>query len=133
MAATAARPGAGPLFILPVRRHAELGVFMHLFGANLDLNRFPARPKHHGVNRLVAVRFRVGDVIIKFVRQMTIVGMHDPQRRVAILQTFSDDTYRAHIKQLIKSEMLLLHFAPDAIDMLRTPVYLSLHAFIFHF
>ncbi len=77
---------ARALFVLPVRGHAQLGVFMHLPGADLNLDGFAARPQHHGVDRLVAVGFRVGDVVVELVRQMAEVGMHDAQRRIAILQ-----------------------------------------------
>ncbi len=125
--------GRGAFFILPVRRHAQFGVFMHLFGTDLDLNGFTARPQDHGVDRLVTVRFGVSDIIIEFIRQVTIVRMHYPQRGVAVLQTFSDNTHGAHVKEFIKRQMLFLHFAPDAINMFWSSVDFRLHAFVFHF
>ncbi|CCJ89655.1 hypothetical protein BN132_1583 [Cronobacter turicensis 564] len=120
------------LFVLPVRRHAELRLFMHLFGADLDFNGFTAGAKHHGMNRLVTVGFRVGDVIIKFIGQMAIVRMHDPERGVAVLEALRDNAHGTHVKQFVKRQMLFLHLAPDAVDMFRTPVDLRLHALFLH-
>ena len=59
--------------------------------------------------------------------------MHDPQRGIAVLQALGDNTHRPHVKQLVEGEMFFLHFAPDAVDMLGTPVDLSLDALGFHF
>ncbi len=105
---------------------------MHLFGADLDFNRFTARPQNHGMDRLIAVRLRIGDVIVKLIRHVTVMGVNNPQCGVAVLQTLGNDTHGAHIEQLIKGEMLFLHFAPDAVDMLRTAINLGLHALFFH-
>ncbi|MNP52579.1 hypothetical protein D3C76_1469800 [compost metagenome] len=84
------------------------------------------------MDRLVAVRFRIGDVVVKLIRHVAEVGMNNPQRGVAVLQTLGHDAHGAHIKQLIKGEMLFLHFAPDAVDMLRPAVDFGLHALFFH-
>ncbi|MND20662.1 hypothetical protein D3C80_109960 [compost metagenome] len=116
-----------------MRGDAQLGILMHLASTNLNFHRFAAGTEHHGMNRLVAVRFWVSDVIIELIRQMTIVSMYYPQRGVAVLQALSDDTHRPHVKQLIKGEMLFLHFAPDAVDVLRPAVHFGLNAFRFHF
>ena len=121
-----------PLFVLPVRSHAKLSIFMHLPGANLNLHRLAARAQHHGMNRLIAVGFRVGHVVIEFIRQVTIVGMDDPQRGVTILQTLGHDAHRANVKQLVKREVFFLHFAPDAVDVLRPAIDFRLDAFGFH-
>ena len=129
---TRATAAGGPLFIFPVRRHAQLGVFVHLFGTDLNFHRFAARAEHHGMNRLIAIRLRVRDVVIELIRQMAEVSMYYPQRGVAVLETLRHDTHGAHVKQLVKGEMFLLHFAPDAVDVLRTPVNLSAHILLFH-
>ena len=106
---------------------------MHLAGTDLNFDRLAAGTKHDGMNGLVAIGLRVGDVIIKLIRQMAVVSMHYPQRGIAVLQALGDNPHRPHVKQLVESEMFFLHFAPDAIDMLRTTVNLSLDALGFHF
>ncbi len=58
--------------------------------------------------------------------------MNDTQRGVAVLQALRHDAHRAHIKQLIKREVFFLHFAPDAVDMLRTAINLGFYAFFFN-
>ncbi|CCJ93950.1 p1177c; B1177_F1_12 [Cronobacter malonaticus 681] len=119
-------------FVLPVRRHAEFSVFVHLFGADLNFHGFAARAKHHGMNGLVAVGFRVGDIIVELIRQMAIVRVNYPECGVAVLKALCDDAHGAHVKKLIKRQMLFLHFAPDAVDMFWTAVNLRLNAFFFH-
>ena len=63
---------------------------------------------------------------------MAEVSVDDPQRGVAVLQTFRHDTYGTHVKQLVKGEVFLLHFAPDAVDVLRSPVDFGAHVLFFH-
>ena len=133
IAAAAAGPRSRALFVLPMRGHAQLGVFMHLPGADLNLHGLAARPQHHGMDRLVAVGFRVGHVVIELIRQVTVVGMNDPQRGITILQPLGHDAHRAYVKQLVKGEVFFLHFAPDAVDMLRPTIDLGLDPFGFHF
>ena len=58
--------------------------------------------------------------------------MHYPQRGVAVLQTLRHDTHGAHVKQLVKGEVFLLHLAPDAVDVLWSTVDFSAHVLFFH-
>ncbi|MNB88842.1 hypothetical protein D3C75_358620 [compost metagenome] len=58
--------------------------------------------------------------------------VHDTERCVAILQTFSHHAHRTHIKQLVKGEGFLLHLAPDAVDVFRAAIHFSLHTLFFH-
>ena len=126
------RSAGRAFFVFPVRGHAQLGVLVHLFGADLNLDRFAARAKHNGMDRLIAVRFGVGDIVIELIGQMTEVSVYYPQRGVAVLQTLRHDTHGAHVKQLVKREVFLLHFAPDAVDMLRPAVDFGAHVLFFH-
>ncbi|MNS73022.1 hypothetical protein D3C72_1064490 [compost metagenome] len=105
---------------------------MHLPGADLNFQRFPARPQYYGVDRLITVGFRVGDIVVELIRQMAEVGMHNPQRGIAVLQAFDHHAYRAHVKQLVKRQRLLLHLAPDAVNVFWTAVDVRLDAFIDH-
>ena len=58
--------------------------------------------------------------------------MYYPQCGITVLETLRHDTYGAHVKQFVKGEVFLLHFAPDAVDVLRTPVDLGAHILLFH-
>ncbi len=84
------------------------------------------------MNGLVAVGFRVSDIIIELIRQMAIVRVNYPERGVAVLKAFRDNAHGAHVEEFIKRQMLFLHLAPDAVDMFRTPVNLCLNALFFH-
>ncbi len=44
--------------------------------------------------------------------------MHHAQRGVAVLDRADHDAYRAHVEQLLERELLALHLAPDAVDVL---------------
>ncbi len=129
---TGARSARGALFVFPVRGDTQLGVFVHLFGTDLNFNRFTAGAQHHGMNRLVAVRFRVGDIVIELIRQMAEVRVHDPQCGVAVLQTLRHNTHGTHVEQLVKGEVFLLHFAPDAVDMLWPTVHFGTDVLFLH-
>ena len=105
---------------------------MHLLGSDLDFNGLAVWPQHHRMNRLITVRFRVGDVVIELVRHMAIMGVHNTECCVAILQTFSHHAHGTHIEQLIKGEGFLLHLAPDAVDVFRAAINFSLNTLFFH-
>jgi hypothetical protein len=57
---------------------------------------------------------------------MVEVGVNDTERRIAILQPLGDHPHRAHIEQLVEFEVLLLHLAPDAVDVFRPAIDLGL-------
>ena len=54
------------LFVSPVRGHAVLRMLVHGLGADLHLNGLALGVAHHGVQRLVAIAFGAGDVVVKF-------------------------------------------------------------------
>lgn len=84
-----------PFLVAPVRRDAEFGILMHLVGTDLDLDGLAFRPHHYGVDRLIAVGFGVGDIVVKLARNVVELGMHDTERRIAILQPLGHYPHRA--------------------------------------
>ncbi len=80
------------------------------------------------MDRLIAVGFRIGHVVVKLTWQVTIFGVHHAQRRITILQFVGDDANRAHVEQFVKREVFLLHLAPDAVDMFRTAAHFRVDA-----
>ena len=55
-------------------------------------------------------------------------AVHDAERRVALGDRAHHDAYRAHVEQLLEGELLALHLAVDAVDVLGPPVHLRLDA-----
>src|SRR5471032_1703059 len=85
VAAAAAPHHGSAFFVLPMRRDAQFGIFMHLACTDLYFQRFTAWPQNDSVNRLITVWFWVSDVVVKFIRQMAEMGMYNPERCVTIL------------------------------------------------
>ncbi len=123
--------GLGPFLVAPVGCNSELGILMHLIGADLDLHRLALGSHHHGMDGLVAVGFGVGDIVVKLAGNMVEVGVNDAERRIAILQPLGHHPHRAHVEQLVEFEVLLLHLAPDAVDVFRSAVDLGLNSRLF--
>ena len=59
------RIAAGVALVHPVRRNAFLGHGVHRFGADLELNRRAQGAHQRGVQRLIAVGLRNGDVVLE--------------------------------------------------------------------
>lgn len=68
--------GCGVFFIFLVCCYVQFGVFMYLFGMDLDFNGFIVWFQDYGVDRLVIVWFWVSDIIIEFIWQVVIVCMY---------------------------------------------------------
>ena len=76
-----------PAFLVaPVRRDAELGLAVHLLGADLHFQRAAARPDHRGVQRLVVVALGPRDVVVELLRDRLPQVVHHAQHAVAVLR-----------------------------------------------
>ena len=112
----------------PVRGHAVFGVLVH--GARADLH-FPGlavRVAHHRVQRLVAIDFGLGDVVVKLARHGRVVLVHPSQRGIAVLHRGHDHAQRAHVVDVGEIQLLAAHLAHDAVDVLGSPGHLGIHA-----
>ncbi|MDT4852300.1 hypothetical protein FQZ97_865240 [compost metagenome] len=69
----------------PVRSDAVLGVVVHGLGTDLDFKRPALFVAHHGVQRLVAVGFGLGDVVVKLLGHRLEVRVHQRQHTVAVV------------------------------------------------
>ena len=116
------------LLVAPVRRDTVLGKLVHLVGPNLDLYRFAARSAHRSMQRLVAVRLRVGDIIVELPFNVAPLAVHEPEHGVAVSDGLDHDTDRAHIEQFMKIPLLGSHLLPDAVDVLGAAVDFRLDA-----
>ena len=103
---------------------------MHFLGTDLDLYRLSLRADYYRMNRLITIRFRRGNIVVKLFGNMLEVSMHGTQRRVAILQSLGNDPHRPDIKQLLEGQALFLHLFPDAVDVFWPPVNLGFDVFV---
>src|SRR5258708_34104366 len=78
------------------------------------------------MDRAVMVVLGRGDVVIEFTRYVGPAPVHQAERGVAIGRGVDHDAHGAHVKHLLESEVLALHPAPDAVDVLRPPVNFGL-------
>src|SRR5574344_325626 len=116
-----------PLLVLPVGRDPELGILVHLLGADLNFHRLAFGPQHHGMDGLVTVGFGVGDIVIEFARNVVPLGVNDAESGITILQAVGNDPHRTHVIEIGEAQLLLLHLAPDAVDVFRAAINIGLN------
>ena len=109
------------LLVAPVRSHAEFGEFVHRARTDLNFDGPPRLVRHDGVQRLIAVGFRVCDVVVVLLREDWKLFLNDREHRVALFDRPDDDAHGPDVKELIKAQVLSLHLLPDGIDVLRAP------------
>ena len=120
------------VLVAPVRRDSFLGHLVHLARANLHFHPLAARTDHGGVQRLVHVRFRQGDVILETARHRLPVGVHDAQRLVTLAHRVHDDAERNEVVDLFEAEPQLLHLRVNRIEVLRSARDLGRHPAVGH-
>ena len=98
------------LFVGHVRRDAKLRAAVHLLGT--DLYFYDARFRRYDgcMERLVAVRLREGDIILKLTRQRFVERVDDAERRVTILNLRHDDTQCGDVVNEVISSRFLFNF-----------------------
>jgi hypothetical protein len=97
----------------PMRGNARFGHVMHLAGADLHLDPFAVAARHGGVDRPVAVRFGLADVILEPPRHRAPALVDRAEDAVAIILGAGDDAEAVDVGQARKGEILFLHLAPD--------------------
>ena len=114
---------ASPAFLIaPVRGNAPLGIGVHLVGADLNLDRLVAGSDDRGVDRAIQIVLRGGDVVVELAGNELPERVHDTERRIAFGNRIDEHPRRADIHDLVEGELLRLHLAPDAVDVLRPAV-----------
>ncbi len=108
-----------PAFVAPVSGNAEFGMGVHLMGADLHLQGVSRRANDGRVQRLVTVRLGLGDVVVEFLRHVQPQAMHDAQSRIAVAHLIHQDAHGAQVVHLVEAQLLVTHFSPDAVDVLR--------------
>ena len=110
--------GIGIGLVGPVRGDAAIGDRIHVFGADLDLDRRSKRAEQHGVQRLVTVGFRNRDEIAETPVHRLEQRMHGPQRLVAVGDRIHDDPEPIHIHELGEGFLFVAHLSIDAVGRL---------------
>ena len=123
---------AALLLVAPVRRHAILALPMHVLGADLDLQRTARRPDDRGVQALVHVELRHGDVIFETAGHRMPQRVHRAQSRVAVLHRLHDNAHGDEVVYLRKALALLRHLLVDGVEVLRAAHDLRLDVHLFH-
>ena len=118
----------GALLVLPVSSDAHLGDMVHFIRPDLDLQRFPLNADYGRVQGLIHVGFRYGDKILEPVGNRLPQGVDHSQRSIAFLERIDQDPYRRQIVNLTELFMISLHFAENAVKVLRPAVDLRLDA-----
>ena len=72
------------VLVLPMRRHAVLGDFVHLLRADLDLERHGPISNHSRMQRLVAVGLRRADIVPETPRHRLVSVVNHPKDVVAV-------------------------------------------------
>ena len=93
---------------------------MHLLGTNLHLKRPASWADDRGVQALVHVELRHGDVVFESPWHRVPQRVHRAQRRVAILHRLHDDAHGDEVVDLREAFALVHHLLVDGIQMLRT-------------
>ena len=108
--------------VLPMRRDAGLGNSVHVLGSDLHLERHAVRAEQRGMQRLIAVRARDGDVILEAVRHGLEYAMYPPDRSIAGVHVLHDDAQAIDIDYFIQEGALAPHLFIDAVEMLLAPL-----------
>ena len=121
-----ARLHRAAFLVFPVRRNTQFRMPVHFVGTDLHLNCLSFGANQCGMQRLVAIILGVGDVVVKFPREVGPDVVHDSQCRITLGNVFNEHPDRADIENFLKTLLLMLHFSPDAKDVLRTACNLGL-------
>ena len=101
-------------------RHPELRNLVHLERPNLHLQRLLIWPNHLRVKRLVTVRLRSTNVVVKQCRHGQICLVNHAQRQIAVANLRHDDPQRKKIINLLERNMPLHHLVENRVQVLGT-------------
>ena len=117
-----------PILVTPMGTEPELGLVMHVLGADLNFHHPSPGPDHRGVQRAIAVALRRGDIVVELGRNVAPQAVDDAQNRVAVADFGNQHPHRANVVDLGKSQPLVLHLFPDAVDVLGATADLGMPA-----
>ena len=110
----------GGILVRPVRSHAPLRALMHFSGSNLHFDGLSVGTNHRGVQRLVEVELRHGDVVLETTDHRFPVTVNDTERPVTIAHVVDDDANRHQVEDVVELPTFLHHLFVDAPEVLAT-------------
>ena len=116
------------LLVLPVRRHAELGLLVHFVRADLDLDRATARTDDRGVERLVEVELRGGDVILEPTGQRRPASVDGAQDRIAVADAPDEDADADEVVDVVELTAPHDHLLVHGVELLGAAHHASANA-----
>ena len=121
------------LLVAPVRGHAVLALAVHVLGADLHLEGTPRRTDDRGVQALVHVELRHGDVVFEATGHRMPERVHRAEGRIAVLHRFHDHAHCDEVVDLREALALLRHLLVDGVEVLGATHDLRLDAHLLHF
>ena len=111
-----------PLLVFPVRCDTVFRICMHFPCTNLHFKRNALLAEHGGMQRLIAVRLGIRNIILKAVRNRTEHIMNQTEHAVALVDRRHNHAHRIFIVNLINGFVVDIHLFIDAVDTLDAPV-----------
>ena len=105
-------------------RNPEFGNLVHLQGSNLHFDR-SMTTNHRRMQRLISVRLRQTDVVLKPSGDRAKRVVHHGQGAITRLNAGRNDAKGCHVVDLVERLLLAFHFAPDAIEMFGPTTHLT--------
>ena len=109
-----------------------LGHAVHFPSAYLNFKALALRTHYGGVQALIHVGLGHGDVVFKTPLHRLPGGMGQAQHRVAAFYLTHDNPERDNVVHLIQGEVLLHHFAINAVFMLDAPENFTVYSRFLH-
>ena len=113
-------------------RNTVLRRAVHFIGTDLDLKGLACAADERGMERLVHIWLRHGDIVFKAARYRLIHLMDHAQSRIAVLHRFYHDAHGKKIINLIQGLILLDHLFVDTEKVLYPSAYRSLDTGLIH-
>ena len=111
-----------PLLVFPVRGNTVFRIGVHFPCPDLHLERDALLAKHGGMQRLIAVRLRIRDIILEAVRDRAEHIVNQTEHAVAFIVGRDNDTHCVFIVDLSNVLVIDIYFFIDAVDALDTAV-----------
>jgi hypothetical protein len=102
--------------VAPMGGDARLGDLIHLLGPDLDFVDVAIARDDRGMERLVHVRLRHGDVVFEAARDRLIGRVDDSEDLVAVHLGLRDDADGQNIVDLIEVVVLEIHLAVNRVN-----------------
>ena len=111
---------------------AVFGDLVHLPRSDLDFKGDALLADDGGVEGLVHIRLRGGDIVLEPVGDEVEHIVHQTEDVIAVGDVVHDDAEGVQVEDLIQRLVLGVHLAVDGVDVLDAAVHLAVHALLVH-